>query len=470
LRSGTSLLATPEIFEELLKSGEVQMIGANSVDWLGSPLNVAQRVIGVIAVQTYTKKERLTEEDKDVLAFVSTQIAMAIERKRSEGALLESETRWRTLTEHAPQFILLLDQSGNVLFGNRLLPGMDHEGLKNPSFFNFVKDENRIVIEKALDQVFREGKGVKFEISTMEVDNSASWYACNLAPLINEDRVEMAILNASDISERKAAEKAIRTLNEELEKRVLERTTQLASAVRELEAFSYSVSHDLRAPLRALDGYSRILEKEFNVVLSEDGKKYIHNIRSSTQQMAHLIDDLLAFARLGRHPIEKQMVDMKELAFRALEVFAQEREERDVKITIADLPPCEGDPALLQQIWVNLISNSLKFTRNIEHAQIEIDYQPGDEVVYLIKDNGSGFDMKYADKLFGVFQRLHRLDEFDGTGVGLAIVDRIIRRHGGRVWAKSAMGEGATFYFTLNEIETDEIDNPTGEKNGQAFG
>ncbi len=462
LRTGSSLLATPDVFENLLKNGEVQMIGANSVDWLGAPLNIAQGVIGVIAVQTYTKRERLTDEDKDVLAFVSTQIAMAIERKRSEDALLESETRWRTLTENAPQYILLLDRSGNVLFGNRFLPGMGLGDLGSHSFIHFVQDENRLMVEKALDQVFLEGKGVNFEIATQDDTHPTAWYACNLAPVINEGRVEMAILNANDISERKKAEQAIQTLNEELEKRVLERTTQLASAVRELEAFSYSVSHDLRAPLRALDGYSRILEKEFHTVLNEDGNNYVHIIRASTQQMGHLIDDLLAFARLGRHPVGKQRVDMRELALRTMDEFAPERDGRDVDIKIADLPTCEGDPSLLHQVWVNLISNSLKFTRNCEHAQIEIGFQADDEVVYFIKDNGTGFDMKYADRLFGVFQRLHRPDEYEGTGVGLAIVERIVRRHGGRVWAKSALGEGATFFFTINGFGGIELENQPG--------
>jgi PAS domain S-box-containing protein len=461
LRTGASLLASPEVFEKLVESGEVQMIGANSVDWLGAPLNIAEGVIGVIAVQTYTTTERLTDEDKDVLAFVSTQIAMAIERKQSEDALLESETRWRTLTENAPQIILLLDRSGNVLFGNRLLPGMETDNLQAHSFLDYVKkDENRLMVEKSLEEVFEKNKGISFEISMKGNGDSDIWYACNLAPFVNDGLVEMAILNASDITMRKDAEKSIQTLNEELEKRVLERTTQLASAVRELEAFSYSVSHDLRAPLRALDGYSRILEREYQSVLDEEGRGYIQYIRASTQQMGQLIDDLLTFARLGRHPLEKQQVDMKELVLRTLNEFSQDRNQRVMEIKVGELPPCKGDPSLLHQVWVNLISNSIKFTRNCEYAQIDIGFETKDGIVYFIKDNGTGFDMKYSDKLFEVFQRLHRPDEFEGTGVGLAIVERIVRRHGGRVWAKSNLGEGATFYFTINGEESEQTDGP----------
>jgi len=459
LRTGTSLLASPEVFKHLVESGEVQMIGANSVDWLGAPLNITDGVIGVIAVQTYTDKERLTDEDKDVLAFVSTQIAMAIERKQSEDALFESETRWRTLTENAPQYILLLDRSGKVLFGNRLLPGIISDNPGAYSFLDYVKNENQLMVEKSLNEVFEKNRSISFEIAIQNDGGLETWYACNLAPVINDDLVDMAILNASDITNRKDAEKSIQTLNEELEKRVLERTTQLASAVRELEAFSYSVSHDLRAPLRALDGYSRILEREYQSVLDEAGNSYIHNIRTSTHQMGQLIDDLLTFARLGRLPLEKQQVDMKQLVIQTLGEFSQERTQRAMEINVQELPPCEADPSLLHQVWVNLISNSMKFTRKCDRAEIEIGFEKQDEIVYFIKDNGTGFDMKYADKLFGVFQRLHSPDEFEGTGVGLAIVERIIRRHGGRVWAKSKLGEGATFFFTIKGLESEETNN-----------
>jgi light-regulated signal transduction histidine kinase (bacteriophytochrome) len=218
-----------------------------------------------------------------------------------------------------------------------------------------------------------------------------------------------------------------------------------------LEAFSYSVSHDLRAPLRALDGYSRILEKEYAEVIDDDGKGYIQHIRSSTHKMDRLIDDLLAFSRLGRHSLEKQSVDMNEMVRKAINEFSPIFSEGLLPIQVHELPACEGDPSLLLQLWMNLISNSVKFTRNCDRPDIEIGYLEEEPIVYYIKDNGIGFDMKYADKLFGVFQRLHSVDEFEGTGVGLAIVERIVRRHGGKIWAQSASGEGATFFFTLNE-------------------
>jgi PAS domain S-box-containing protein len=463
LRSGASLLATPEVFGRLMQSGEVEMIGSNSMDWLGSPLNIAQKVIGVVAVQTYSQKDRLTEEDKDVLAFVSTQIAMAIERKRSEDALLESETRWRTLTENAPQVILLLDKFGTVLFGNRLPPGMDSRGPGLDSFLNFMQDDNRLIIENALNVVFDESRGTNFEVSIRSADGNVIWYACNLSPVVTDERVEMAILNANDITSRKDAENSIQILNEELEKRVLERTAQLASAVRELEAFSYSVSHDLRAPLRALDGYSRILEREYAQVMDDDGKAYINHILSSTHKMDRLINDLLAFSRLGRHSLEKRTVDMNDIVQKAIDEFSPIISIGKLPIKVFKLPACEGDPALLLQLWMNLLSNSIKFTKNCDRPKIEIGYLDEESIVYFIKDNGIGFDMKYADKLFGVFQRLHKMDEFEGTGVGLAIVERIVRSHGGRIWAKSAPGEGTTFFFTLTEKSNPDLVTLTGE-------
>jgi signal transduction histidine kinase len=245
----------------------------------------------------------------------------------------------------------------------------------------------------------------------------------------------------------------LRRLNEELEQRVAVRTSELETANRELESFSYSVSHDLRSPLRSLDGFSRILLEEFAPELSETPQRYLRIVRDSAQQMGRLVDDLLDFSRLGRQPLKKQSVDLGLLIRQVLESLGPEQEGRHVQISIGDLPACEGDLALLRQVFVNLIGNALKFTRQRDPARIEIGLRSGDansgEVVCFVRDNGAGFDMQYADKLFGVFQRLHRAEEYEGTGVGLAIVERIMQRHGGRVWAESAVEMGATFYVAL---------------------
>lgn len=234
----------------------------------------------------------------------------------------------------------------------------------------------------------------------------------------------------------------------ELEKRVKERTAELEATNRELESFSYSVSHDLRAPLRAITGFSDILEEEDGLVLSDTGKKALNTIQQNAKRMGVLIDDLLKFSRLARQPLAKTTIDTRALVDRIL--ASEEFKNRKATITVKELLPVEADHNLLQQVWINLISNALKYSSKKEQPVVEIgSYRKEDEITFFVKDNGAGFDMNYADKLFGTFQRLHKASEFEGTGVGLALSQRILTRHGGRIWAEAKVNEGATFYFAL---------------------
>lgn len=272
------------------------------------------------------------------------------------------------------------------------------------------------------------------------------------------ERAGMAILNAR-------LYRALETANEDLERRVADRTAELEAANKELEAFSYSVAHDLRAPLRAMDGFSKMVVEDFAPHLPVEAQRYLHLVRDNAQQMGRLIDDLLTFSRLGRKPLEKQRVNTTDLVRQVVRDLQEEQAGREVTIQIGALPDCTADPVLLKQVFANLLSNALKFTRTRTEPSIEVQSRAdGSEPVYFVRDNGVGFDMQYAAKLFGVFQRLHRAEEFEGTGVGLAIVQRIIHRHGGRAWAEAAVEKGATFYFTLGGASHDggSSRNPSG--------
>jgi signal transduction histidine kinase len=239
------------------------------------------------------------------------------------------------------------------------------------------------------------------------------------------------------------------TLSEH-ERDVHRRAVALEAANKELEAFAYSVSHDLRAPLRAIDGFARILREEYAAQLADEPRRYLRLIGDNAQHMGQLIDDLLTFSRLSRQPLKVQPVMPADLVHQVLADLRHEQGSRDIAIAIGELPICRADPALLRLVYVNLLTNACKFTRSRQEAYIEVgSYHTAEACVYFVKDNGVGFDMRYAHKLFGVFQRLHRAEEYEGTGVGLALVQRIIHRHGGRVWAEAGVDQGATFAFTL---------------------
>ncbi|MDO8991069.1 MAG: ATP-binding protein [Sideroxyarcus sp.] len=294
-------------------------------------------------------------------------------------------------------------------------------------------------------------KEAELDFRIVRKDGGIRWIAHVCQPVFGRDGQFMGRrISNRDITERKQAEDALSTLNTELGRRVAQRTAELETAIYDLENFNYSASHDLRIPLRAIDGFSWILIDEHSHQLDADGKRLLKVIRDNTRKMSLLIDDMQAFSRTGRMPMVLAEIDMQELVREVIAEFKTEAVGRDIEWKINSMPPAIADRAMLRRVLSNLLGNAIKFTRTRASARIEVGaVSSNQEIAYFVKDNGVGFDMKYADMLFGVFRRLHAVEEFEGAGIGLAIVKRIIVKHGGRVWAEGKVDEGATIYFAL---------------------
>ncbi len=296
------------------------------------------------------------------------------------------------------------------------------------------------------------GKIWRGELKNRAKDGAIYWVDTTIVPFLNEQgKPYQYVAIRADITSRKYTEEENKKLNEDLELRVKQRTE-------EMEAFSYSISHDLRAPLRAVNGYAKMLEEDYYGMFDEEGKRLLKVVQDNAKKMGVLIDDLLTFSRLGRKEIQKSIVNMNALVENALNELAKTTNLHQAKIKIKELHPAMADRSLINQVVLNLLSNALKYSAKEEKPLITIQSEKkNDELVYSITDNGAGFDMQYVNKLFGVFQRLHTVDEFEGTGVGLAIVQRIIFKHGGKVWADGEIGKGATFCFSLPVSKSDEL-------------
>jgi len=370
-----------------------------------------------------------------------------------------SEERFRALLESAPDAMVMVEGSGRIVLVNS-----QTERLFGYSRTELLGHPVEILIPKRFHQrhsgyrtgFFHDSRvrpmGAGFDLYAVRKNGEEFPVEISLSPMQTEEKL-LATAAIRDITDRKQKDAQIYKLNAELEARVAE----LAATNRELEAFSYSVSHDLRAPLRQIDGFSKILLEETGGTLTPEAQECLQYIRDGTHHMGQLVDGLLNFSRLGRQGLLRQQVDLNEVVREVLSSFEKDTLSRHVSWQIGVMPTCDCDGTLIRQVFQNLFSNALKFTFKCEHATIEVGYEfrDGQSVLY-VRDNGVGFDMKYADKLFGVFQRLHLQDEFEGTGVGLATVHRILLKHGGRIWADARPGEGATFFFTLGSNSTIE--------------
>ncbi|MCX6908271.1 MAG: PAS domain S-box protein, partial [Verrucomicrobia bacterium] len=374
-------------------------------------------------------------------------------RKQAELALRESEEHYRLLADHAEDFVALLDAQENRLYISpsffRVTGWTPEEVMGTTWDARLHPDDIPLMLQSRAAN--RAGQTTLIEYRIRCRDGSWMWVEASSKPITGPDgQMKQLLVWARDITVRKQAEKEIRHLNETLEQRVQERTAQLEASNKELESFCYSVSHDLRAPLRAINGFATILSTDHAERLDDEGRRALSIVCSEADRMGQLIDDLLAFSRIGRQAMQLAEVNMDALAQRVFNECAAHAPGRDIRFKLHPLPPTQGDPAMLPHVWTNLISNAIKYTRPKRVAEIEISGRTdGGEVVYCVKDNGVGFDMQYAQKLFGVFQRMHGESDFEGTGVGLALVQRIILRHGGRVWAEARPNEGAAFYFAL---------------------
>jgi PAS domain S-box-containing protein len=376
------------------------------------------------------------------------------ELRQADKKIKDSEEKFRALFEKSPLGIayneMIYDTSGKpidyqfleVNGAYKKIIGIDPQGKKVTEAFPGIEKHSFDWIG-TFGHVAQTGEQIYFE---QFFESTNRWYDC----IAFQSKLNQYAVVFQDITERRLAEEKIRELNSELEQRVIQRTSQLEAANRELESFSYSVSHDLRAPLRHINGFADILSKECNDQLTENARNYLNTIKDSARKMGTLIDDLLSFSRTGRAELKKSSIKMDLIVENALAQIKSSIIDRKIDWIISTMPEVYGDYNLLRLVWINLLDNAVKYTSTRKKAVIEAGYkEETTEIIFYIKDNGVGFDMKYAQKLFGVFQRLHSASEFEGTGIGLANVQRIILRHGGRTWAEAETDKGAVFYFSI---------------------
>jgi len=422
------------------------------------PLKADGRVYGALMVyagepDAFDAEEiRLLTELADDLAYATAALRTKDAQLAAEQELRRASLYARSLLEASLDPLVTISAEGKITDVNKATEdatGRSRGQLIGTDFADYFTEPDKA--REGYKKVLSAGSVTDYPLAIRHACGKVTDVLYN-ASIYRDPAGAMAgvFAAARDITERKRAEQEIRTLNAQLEQRVRDRTAQLEEANKELEAFSYSVSHDLRTPLRAIDGFSRILVEDYGSKLDDEGKRIVGVVRDATTKMARLIDDILAFSRTGRQQMTLADVDMEALARSALDELEPAMAGRNLKFGINSMPHARGDGPMLQRVWTNLIDNAVKFTGPKPEAIIEVGGRiEGSEAVYFVKDNGVGFDMQYVDKLFGVFQRLHGPAEFPGTGIGLAIVKRIVARHGGRVWAEGKLNDGAKFCFAL---------------------
>lgn len=378
------------------------------------------------------------------------------ERKQIEEEIRQSRERFQTIFEQSPMGIALIDSfTGQILELNQKFAQISGRSMDEITGVNWMSITHPDDLQQAMDHMQKLNAGAisgfLMNKRYMLKNGGIVWIKLLVAPLKadhNSNSVHLCMIE--DITEHKRIEAEINILHDELENRVKERTSELLAANQELETFSYTASHDLRTPLRALDGFANILLQDYSQALDDEGKRLLHVIITNANKMGRLIDELLSFSQIGRQIMQNIEIDMQDIVNKAYHELNPEIGNEKTEFHLEQLPKSIGDPVMIRQAWLNLIANAIKFSSRKSIAVIKIgSFAQDNEIVYYITDNGVGFNMEYSGKLFAVFQRLHSPKEFEGTGIGLAIVQRIIHRHKGRIWAKGKVGEGATFYFTI---------------------
>jgi PAS domain S-box-containing protein len=421
------------------------------IGWCGS----SQLCCTPYASSCITLEHPAEQRTQDLVALNERMCQEIGERMQTqtEAALQESEARYRLLAEHATDVILHTTLEGVVLYASpacRRVLGYEPHELVGQMCYAFLAPDERACTWAGHMSALKTSNQMLLAHRSYRKSGEPIWLETSARLLHDPQTGEMQMVAiARDITARKRMEDETQRLNANLQRRVHE----LENMNRELEAFSYSVSHDLRTPLRVIDGFSQIILENAFPALPRDIAHYMGRIQHNVQRMQQLIDELLQLSRFARQSLTLQTVSMTDIVREVYSNMRQHLEERRLEFELDDLPSCQGDPGLVKQVYENLLGNAIKFTRTRETAHIHVGYQIEDgQTVYFVRDNGIGFDMHYADRMFMVFQRLHSSDEYEGSGVGLSIVQRIIYRHGGRIWAQSRPGEGATFYFSCGTM------------------